>query len=321
MILHDRAGPAPEEALISDTTEARRVDRRALERMAARLEATGSYRILRWLEPRAGYHAPDGTPTRRGIFLDVETTGLDPATDEIVELAMVPFDFACDGRIFAIHEPSSRFRDPGRPIPAAVTALTGITDTMVAGASIDAAEIEAFLGPAAPVIAHDAGFDRRFVEKLCDAFVTLPWACSWAEVPWVDEGFDGAKLSHLAVSQGFFHDGHRAVHDCHAGIEILARTLPRSGRTAMGVLLESARQPRWRVSAVRAPFELKDSLKRRGYRWYNGSDGRARAWILDVADHALETELAFLRREIYRGHDVDVPARRISAFDRYSVRA
>lgn len=321
MIFRNRAGPTPEKALTSDTTETTRVERHSSERMAARLEASGSYRILRRLEPRANYHAPDGTPTRRGVFLDVETTGLDPATDEIVELAMVPFDFSSDGRIFAVHESFSRFRDPGRPIPAAVTALTGITDAMVAGASIDAAEIEVFLGPAALVIAHNASFDRRFMERLCGAFVTLPWGCSWAEVPWADEGFDGAKLAHLAAAQGFFHDGHRAVHDCRAGIEILARTLPRSGRTALGVLLESARQPRWRIWAARAPFDRKDSLKRRGYRWCDGSDGRPRAWNVDVADHALESELAFLRREIYRRDDVGIDARLISAFERYSDRA
>jgi len=216
-------------------------DPEALERMATLLEASDKFKILRRLEPRAGYHVPDGTPTRRGIFLDVETTGLDSATDEIVELAMVPFDFTYDGRIFAVHECFSRFRDPGRPIAAAVTALTGITEAMVAGASIDPAEVEAFLGPAAIVIAHNAGFDRRFMERFCSAFVTLPWACSWAEVPWSEEGFHGAKLTHLAAAHGFFHDGHRAVHDCHAGVEILARTLPRSGRTALDVLLESAR--------------------------------------------------------------------------------
>jgi DNA polymerase III subunit epsilon len=321
MILHDRARPAPEEALISDTTEARRVDRRALECMAVRLEASGDYRILRRLETRESYHAPDGTPTQRGVFLDVETTGLDPATDEIVELAMVPFDFARDGRIFAVHEPFNRFRDPGRPIPAVVTALTGISDAMVAGASIEAPEVEAFLGPAALVIAHNAGFDRGFMERLSGAFVKLPWACSWAEVPWANESFDSAKLGHLAAAQGFFYDGHRAVHDCRAGIEILSRTLPRSGRTAMSVLLESARRPRWRISAVRAPFERKDCLKHRGYRWCDGSDGRARAWSVDVAEDALDSELAFLRREIYRRHDVDIDARRVSAFERYSCRA
>jgi DNA polymerase-3 subunit epsilon len=315
------AGPAADEAPMSVATGMTRLDRESLERMAARLEATGSYRILRRLEPRENYHAPDGTPTRRGIFVDVETTGLDPATDEVVEVAMIPFDFARDGRIFAVHEPFCRFRDPGRPIPAVVTALTGITDAMVAGASIEPAEIETFLGPAALVIAHNAAFDRPFMERLSGAFATLAWACSWAEVPWADEGFDGAKLGQLASAQGFFHDGHRAVHDCHAGIELLARTLPRSGRTALGVLLESARQPRWRIWAVGAPFERKDSLKCRGYRWCGGGDGRARAWNVEVADHALESELAFLRGEIYRRHDVHIDARRISAFERYSSRA
>jgi DNA polymerase-3 subunit epsilon len=40
-----------------------------------------------------------------------------------------------------------------------------------------------------------------------------------------------------------------------------------------------------------------------------------------VADDALEAELEFLRREIYRRPDADIDARRVTAFDRYSDRA
>ncbi|WP_459584594.1 3'-5' exonuclease [Bradyrhizobium diazoefficiens] len=238
------------------------------EDMAALLESTGRYRVLRRLAPRAAYHAPDGTPTRRAVFIDLETTGLDPVADEIVEIAMVPFDYSDDGRIFAVHESFARFRDPGRPIPPEVSAMTGITDAMVAGAAIEPAEIEAFLGDtAALVVAHNCSFDRRFAERFCPAFAHLPWACSWAEIPWREEGFvDGTKLVHLAAACGFFHEGHRAVHDCLAGIELLSRPLPRSGQRALAVLLSSARAPRWRVRAAGAPFELRESLKRRGYR-------------------------------------------------------
>jgi DNA polymerase-3 subunit epsilon len=177
---------------------------------------------------------------------------------------LVPFDFSSDGRIFSVHESFSRFRDPGRPIPTAVVAITGITDDMVAGKSIDPAEIEAFPGAAGIVIAHNAGFDRRFAERFCGAFARLPWACSWSEIPWVEEGFtDGAKLGQLAAACGFFHDGHRAVHDCYAGVEILSRALPRSARRGLDVLLESALGAALadpgRRSAVRTPGRLEVS--------------------------------------------------------------
>ena len=222
-----------------------------LERMASLLQASGQYRILRRLEPCSVYHVQDGTPTRRAVFLDLETTGLDPATDEIIEIAMVPFDFTADGRIFSVHEPFERFRDPGRPIPAEIVALTGITDDMVAGCSIDRSEIETFLGSTVVVFAHQANFDRRFAERFCDAFVNLAWGCSWSEIPWKEEGFEGTKLSHLAAGCGFFYDGHRAVHDCRAGIELLSRALPRTGRRSLDVLLELARAPRWRKPTAR----------------------------------------------------------------------
>jgi DNA polymerase III subunit epsilon len=283
------------------------------------LETSGRYRVLRRIEARAQIHMPDGIPTRRGIFLDVETTGLDSATDEVIELAMVPFDFADDGRIFAVHASFSRFRDPGRPIPAAITALTGITDAMVAGASIEAPEIEAFLAPATLVVAHNAGFDRPFCEKFCAAFAAMPWACSWREVQWASEGFDGARLSHLAAGHGLFFDGHRAEHDCRAGIEILGRTLPRSGRTGLAMLLESAQTPRWRVWATNAPYHKRGILKERGYRWNTGDDGRPKSWHVDVASEALEAERQFLCQEIYR-QNVNIVACPISAFDRYSSR-
>jgi Exonuclease len=130
------------------------------EVLAARLEANGGYRILRRVTPRTHFHASDGTATRRGIFLDVETTGLDAKTDEIIELAMIPFDYTDDGRIFDVYDSFNALRDPGRPIPAAITSLTRITDAMVAGTSIEVAEVTDFLGSAALVVAHNAGFDR-----------------------------------------------------------------------------------------------------------------------------------------------------------------
>jgi DNA polymerase-3 subunit epsilon len=290
-----------------------------LEEMAEAVEASGRYRVLRRIEPRTIIDVPDGTPTRRGVFLDVETTGLDPVTDEVIELAMLPFDYTDDGRIFTVHEPFEALRDPGRPIPPAITALTGISDSMVAGTAIDPGEVAEFFRSAALLIAHNAEFDRPFCEKFCPDFATAAWACSWREIPWKSEGFDGARLSQLAAGHGLFFDGHRAVHDCRAGIEILARPLPRSGRRALAAILESARSPRWRVWATGAPYGKRGLLKERGYRWNDGADRRPKSWHVDVVADALDVERRFLSSQIY-GREVDIDVRLVTAFDRYSVR-
>ena len=75
----------------------------------------------------------------------------------------------------------------------------------------------------------------------------------------------------------------------------------------------------WRIWAENAPYDLKDKLKARNYRWSDGSDGRPRSWWTDVGDHQLEAELEHLRSEIY-GADVDFSPRRMTAFERHSAR-
>lgn len=290
-----------------------------LEAMARALEASGAYRVIRRLRPRPANMPPPGTPVRLGLVVDVETTGLDARRHEIIELAMTPFSYGLDGTVFTVGETFSRLRQPSEPIPLEITAITGITNEMVAGAVIDPAEVAHFAAPASLVIAHNAGFDRRFLERLSDVFTTKPWACSLSQIDWAAEGYEGTKLTYLAQAAGFFYDRHRAMHDCLATIELLAAPLPRSRVTGLGRLLEAARQPTWRIWAENSPFDLKDVLKARGYRW-NGDPGpQPRAWYIDVPELQREAELHFLRTEIYR-RDVSPLVRRIEAHDRFSDR-
>jgi DNA polymerase-3 subunit epsilon len=83
--------------------------------------------------------------------------------------------------------------------------------------------------------------------------------------------------------------------------------------------LEAARRPTVRVWAEQSPFELKDSLKKRGYRWNDGSDGRPKSWYVDVCESELEVEIAFLKAEIYL-REVDPRLQTMTAFTRFSAR-
>lgn len=215
--------------------------------------------------------------TKIGILLDVETTGLNTAQDEIIELAMVKFTYLPDDRIAAITEVFSSFNEPSIPIPQEITEPTSITDEMVSGQRIDPDAVASFVSDAVLVIAHNANFDRKFAERYWPVFEKKPCACSATEVEWRKHGFDGSRLGYLLAGVGLFHRAHRAIDDCRALIEILSSDIPKLNRSAFAILLERARRKTIRIWAKQSPFELKDTLKQRGYRWSDGSDGRPRA--------------------------------------------
>ncbi|WP_062226024.1 3'-5' exonuclease [Aureimonas frigidaquae] len=287
------------------------------ERLARRLEETGRYRILRKLHPRPVIARADSLAPRLAIIIDTETTGLRHDRDEVIEVGAVAFTYDDAGTIGDVVGVFQGLSEPQAPLPPEIVSLTGITDAMLAGQRIDLAALEAFAAPADLVIAHNAAFDRRFCEGLARSFAFKAWACSHAEIAWRELGFEGSKLSYLLSGCGLFHDGHRAVDDCHALLEILDHTLPTGGGTPFARLLTASARTRRRIYAEHAPFDLKDLLKQRGYRWSDGSDGRPRAWWVEVDETDAEAELAFLRGEIYRHPAADPLIQTLTALDRF----
>lgn len=290
-----------------------------LEELANKLEESLDYRILRRVKPRACLGTPITPDMRQGLFLDVETTGLDPVNDEIIQLAMVRFTYTLDGKICDVSEPFDQLRQPTKPIPPEITLLTGLSDADVLGHQINPTEVANYSVNANIVIAHNAGFDRQFVEKLFPCFALKPWACSMADVDWRDEGIESTKLAYLAMEFGFFYERHRAVNDCLAAIEILGHPLPKSGTPVLTNLLNNARKPTWRIWAENSPFETKDILKARGYRWVNDPNTQIKGWYVDVPEQHREREEQFLKSEIYR-RDLPLKVVRLTAYNRYSAR-
>jgi DNA polymerase-3 subunit epsilon len=287
--------------------------------MAAILDESPDYRVLRRLVPRTEFSPSNGQPARTGLLLDVETTGLDTAKHEVIELGMVKFAYLPDGTITSIIDVFTSFNEPSTTIPPEITELTGITDAMVAGRRIEADAVAAFASDAVVVIAHNAHFDRKFAERYWPIFEQRAWACSATEIEWRKHGFDGSRLGYLLAGIGYFFQAHRAVDDCRALAEILASGLPGTEKSALGALLERARRKTMRIWAEQSPFDLKDELKKRGYRWSDGADGRPRSWYIDVDEADQADEVEFLRKVIYLS-EVEPRIQAISAFNRFSAR-
>ncbi|MFW7270066.1 3'-5' exonuclease [Gluconacetobacter sp. Hr-1-5] len=290
-----------------------------LEAAAALLEASDDYRVLRRLKLAECIEKSDDLRFRKGMFLDVESTGLDPVSSEIIELAIIPFDYNTQGQITAIDKPLHQFNEPAEPIPPEITVITGLTNDIVAGHRLDIAAVELLVTQADLILAHNAAFDRPFAERLSPVFASKPWGCTMCDVPWKEEGIEGRRLADLLGQFHYFFDAHRAIDDCEAGIALLTKTLPRSGLRVLARLLDVARRPTWRIFAEGAPFEAKDILKLRGYKWNTDGSIGPKSWWIDIQKSNLEDELNYLRAEIFK-RSIDLPIFEITAFQRYSTR-
>src|SRR5512142_802626 len=94
------------------------------------------------------------------VALDIETTGLDPHSDSIIEIGAVRFNGA------RVEDEWTTLVNPGRSIPPFITQLTGINNEMVRNAPPLKAiihELADFVGES-PVLGHNVRFDLAFLQ-------------------------------------------------------------------------------------------------------------------------------------------------------------
>lgn len=157
-------------------------------------------------------------------FIDVETTGLSTRSDEVVELAIALFAFdRTTGDIKGVVEEYSGLRDPGRPIPAEATRVHGIRDCDVRGKCLDDGQVLKLINQAEFLVAHNASYDRPFVERLYPETAGKTWLCSMNGVPWRQKGFESRALQSLLSDHGIRPEkAHRGLSDVRSALQLLS---------------------------------------------------------------------------------------------------
>jgi DNA polymerase III epsilon subunit family exonuclease len=219
-----------------------------------------------------------GTPLAQVTFvvLDVETTGGSPATDCLTEVAAARYR---GGELLGTYR---TFVRPDIRIPPAITALTGISDAMVADAPPAGEMLASFLEfvGGAVIVGHNVRFDLSFLNhalestgrpRLANATVdTLALARRL-----VRDMVPNCKLGTLASSLRLEHQPcHRALDDVLATGDLLHALLERAGTYGIVGLEELLALPTLVGHPQAAKLRLTTRLPHRpGVYWFCDAKG------------------------------------------------
>lgn len=278
------------------------------------------WKLIRKLNLPKQYNEPSTGEIKKGVVLDVEATGLSIGHDDVIQLALLPFEYEVpSGKILSIkkEEAFDGLREPRIPISTEASLITGITNEMVINKKIESKDVENIINNTDLIIAHNASYDRPMVEQHWNCFKNVSWACTFKSIDWLQEGFSSAKLELLGVNFGWFYEGHDAFNDCEACLALLSETLPNRDSTVFSAVREYASNPTFLIKAIDAPYNKRNILRRKGYKWRPADQLNGKVWWTETKNY--EEEVKWLHEEIYN-RKINIPIKQISALNRYSDR-
>jgi len=211
-------------------------------------------------------------PAHLLLILDTETSGIDAAEHNLLEIAAILYsvEHQCVLQQISTLIPGSRDDNPAQfvnNIP-----IAAVNDTPSELADYLCRTINYWGEIAEYVVAHNAPFDRKWFKDhpIFAKLYEQPWLCTCNEFAWPQQHRPGQKLIDLALAHGIgVSSAHRALTDCQLIAALFDRMEDLPGMVA------HAATPKVLVRAD-VSFKDKQLAKDAGFRW----DGKGKQWTL-----------------------------------------
>ena len=212
------------------------------------------------------------------LGIDVETTGLDPNKDKIIEIGCKLYDFKKQmslGELSFIVDPMEEYI-----IQPEAERLHGISKEIIDTYAVDYSDtwniVAEMARKADALMAHNAPFDRGFLEKISPVFNDKPWINTMVDIPYPPE-ITTRKLTYIAADHGIVNpNAHRALDDVNTMIQV-------AKNYDINTIVKRSNAKTITVRAL-VDYDNKDKAKEAKFHW----DGNNKRWIKDIKDFELE---------------------------------
>lgn len=210
------------------------------------------------------------------LGVDLETTGLDPINDKIIEIGAVLWDTEQNKPLKLISE----LIQSEVTVSEEITRITGITNEDLQKHAIPLAEgmkrLKELVDVSQYFVGHNGReFDKLFLDKACaDVGIScdLPWIDTLQDIPY-PETISSRKLTHLCAEHGFLNPfSHRAVFDVLSMLEVLSKY-------DFTEVEKYQQSPEMKLVA-KVSYDDREKAKRAGFRW----DPQGKTWYKKVKE-------------------------------------